>query len=127
MFFYVHFGEFQFELTKVALLPPSFNLEEYQATGVIDDKLGDLIVVSPALEIMLHKFVRRQEGVVKFVPGIIQSLVESSDGATKRLVCNRLLQDLYRIYMAIPEFDRETMIFNFDGDLETLTGDVSVV
>lgn len=119
MFIYVHFSEGDYEVSKIAVLPPSFNLEEYRTTGVIDDKLvTELVAISPALDILLHKFVPRQEGVVKFVPGIIQSLLESSDGNIQRLVCNRLVQELYNIYLDVPLFEKETMIFMFDEDIE---------
>lgn len=121
MYFYIHFGEADFELTKVCLLPPSFNLEEYRTTGVIDDiMLGSQVGVSAALEELLHMFVRRQEGVIKFRPGLVQSLVESSDGSVRRLVCNRLLQDFFRIYLEVPQFDQETVLLIFDEDLEAL-------
>lgn len=118
MYFFVDHSDTVYDFPRLCILPPSFDVEAYRRTNVVNDSdIGVLVVVAHHLEGILAPLIQgKREGVIRFRPGVIQSVVESVDGSTKKLVCNVLIQDLFRLYMNVDFFDRATLNANFSED-----------
>lgn len=118
MYFFVDLSDTVWDFPRVCLLPPSFDVGAYNETKIVDDSsIGALVVIAHHLEELLTPLLQgRAEGVIRFRPGIIQSVLESADGVEKRLVCNLRVQDLFRMYMEVDLFDQATLNMNFNDE-----------
>lgn len=114
MYFYIDFGVFKFDVPKICLLSENFDIEEYNRTKTVDiEIIGIMTAISYKLEEVLLKIVPQQIGVFQFTPGLIRSVLSSPDGLKKLRVCNKVVQDLFKIYMEYDLYDQQTIILEF--------------